>query len=72
MLKLPVDQSTTKILDLLNQTVAISDVRARLQESLETNRKIMDEYERVVKEKLEGEEELYTKFRILLNKTRNQ
>jgi hypothetical protein len=68
LLKLTEPDSSTKLLELLEQSVSASKLAAELKESMEFNKKLLEEYEKTVKEKVECEEELFTKFRILLNK----
>jgi hypothetical protein len=58
----------TRIIDLLEMALSASNLQKQLSESLDFNKKLLDEYERTVKDKLEREDELYTKFRVLLNK----
>ena len=60
----------TSILNLLEQSMVVSSHQSELKELREINKKLTDEYETVVKKKIAEEDELYTKFRILLNKSR--
>ena len=68
LLKQSEDDSQSKLMDLLEDTGRLSDLETKLKESIELNKKLMEEYETIVKGKLEEEEELYTKFRELLKK----
>lgn len=47
--------------------INIKSLKRELIESRRLNEQVLSEYEKVVTEKLEKEEELYTKFRLLLN-----
>ena len=51
-------------------SVSKSNLQNDLTESLELNKKLLEEYEKTVKAKIELEDELYTKFRLLLNKVK--
>lgn len=68
LLKQSEDDSQSKLMDLLKATSRLSDLETKLKESVEFNKKLMEEYEMIVKGKLEEEEELYTKFRELLKR----
>lgn len=68
LLKQSDSDAPSKLLNLLAESVSAAQVRAELNESLELNKKMVEEYERVVRRKIEDEDELYTKFRILLSK----
>lgn len=72
LLKLSESDSSAKILEILEQSALASNLQAQLKESMEFNKKLMEEYEKVVREKVDREEELYSKFRILLNKIKDQ
>lgn len=62
------DEVGPKIINLLSDSIYTSKLRADLDESLELNKKLMTELERIVKKKVEDEDELFTKFRELLNR----
>lgn len=68
LLKLSDFDAPNRIIEILELAVSNSALNLQLKESLEFNKQLMGEFEKVVKDKLIGEEELYTKFRILLNK----
>ena len=68
LLKQSDDDCPSKLLTLLTESISASQLRSQLNESLELNKKVMEEYEKVVKRKIEDEDELYTKFRVLLSK----
>lgn len=71
LLKLSESEASIKLIELLEQSALASNVNIQLKESMEFNKKLMGEYEKVVKDKIACEEEIFTKFRILLNKINN-
>ena len=68
LLRQSTDDCPPKLLGLLSDSLAASQLRAQLSESLDLNKKLLEELEQVVRRKIEDEDELYTKFRVLLNK----
>ncbi len=68
LLKQSADESQSKIIALLEQSVAVTSLRDQLKESMDLNKKMVEEMDGIVKRKLAEEEEIYTKFRILLNR----
>jgi len=72
LLKLSESEASTKIIELLEQSAFAAKLKIQLKESMEFNKKLMEEYEKLVKDKIVCEEELFTKFRILLNKINNK
>lgn len=72
LLKLSDSAAPVKLIDLLEQSALASQLQSQLKESMEFNKKLVEEYGKVVREKVECEEELFTKFRILLNKIKDQ
>lgn len=62
------DESQSKIIALLEESVVVTALRDQLKESMDLNKKMVEEMDGIVKGKLAEEEELYTKFRILLNR----
>ena len=61
-----------KLLELLEQSTLSSKLTLQLKDATDLNKKLLEEYEKVVREKVACEEELYTKFRILLKKIKDE
>ena len=72
LLKLSESDASIKLIELLEQSALSTKLNIQLKESMELNKKLMEEYEKLVNDKIVCEEELFTKFRILLNKINNK